>query len=342
LRNSISADKLRELESFLSRQAPNKPYSRDEDLSRRIGCVVKDGYMVYAWGDQAAKFNWYSAAKPVLTTLLFFGIQDGRIDSVDAPISPYIPGLRGKDRGITFRHLADMTSGYACTEAPGAAWSYNDYAIQLYCLAMEKALGRSIKDAAHHYLAPLKLEDGDIIGVNHRGRGVVTTARDLARVGWFWMNRGGWAGRRVLAQAYLDAYRRPDVPGKLPRSTSKQPDDYLEIGSYGGKHNQSGYGPGIYGFNWWFNAEMGTSGKLALSAGPRDMFMAMGFAGNYMVMLPGQGILVAARGSWDDIEPDNPAGSYNIAIRLLMEAIQPLADPSTQPKDGAATATSQP
>ena len=40
--------------------------------------------------------------------------------------------LREKDRSMTFRHLGAMTSGYARPEPPGAAWSYNDYAIQLY------------------------------------------------------------------------------------------------------------------------------------------------------------------------------------------------------------------
>ena len=37
-----------------------------------------------------------------------------------------------KDRAMTLRHLASMTSGYARPEEPGKAWAYNDYAIQLY------------------------------------------------------------------------------------------------------------------------------------------------------------------------------------------------------------------
>ena len=41
-------------------------------------------------------------------------------------------GAGEKDRSMTFRHLGAMTSGYARPEPPGAAWSYNDYAIQLY------------------------------------------------------------------------------------------------------------------------------------------------------------------------------------------------------------------
>ncbi len=41
-------------------------------------------------------------------------------------------GVEAQDRDMTFRHLTTMTSGYARPERPGEAWSYNDFAIQLY------------------------------------------------------------------------------------------------------------------------------------------------------------------------------------------------------------------
>lgn len=314
--------KLRQIEALLSQQVSGKAYSRDEDLSRRIGCVIRDGYMVYVWGDQTAKFNWYSSFKPVIATLVFFGIQDGKIASVDQPVADFIPGLQGKDRGITFRHLADMTSGYALQEGPGQAWGYNDTAIMLYCLSVQKALGMGTRDAVNHYLGFLGFEDGDAVGERHKGNAIVTTARDFARIGWLWLNKGRWDGRQVLNQAYFDAYCRPDVPADLPRSVTKEPADYLGIGSVGGGCNQGTKGPGMYGFNWWYNTEMGTSGKLALPDAPRDAFMAMGFACNYMVMLPTQRIVIAARGSWNDFEPDNRDGNYNTVVRLLVEAMQ--------------------
>ena len=96
------------------------------------GCIVKDGYVVKTWGSQDEKSDWYSSAKPVLSTLLMFAIQEGKVPSADARLADYGWELREKDRPMTFRHLGAMTSGYARPEAPGAAWSYNDYAIQLY------------------------------------------------------------------------------------------------------------------------------------------------------------------------------------------------------------------
>jgi CubicO group peptidase (beta-lactamase class C family) len=68
----------------------------------------------------------------VLSTLLLFAIAEGKVKSPDTPIRDFGWELKGKDEGITFRHLADMTSGFRRPEPPGAAYAYNDFAIQLY------------------------------------------------------------------------------------------------------------------------------------------------------------------------------------------------------------------
>ena len=51
---------------------------------------------------------------------------------------------------MTFRHLADMTSGYGRPERPGEAFAYNDYAIQLYQLTLfDRVFQRTPEKAAH-------------------------------------------------------------------------------------------------------------------------------------------------------------------------------------------------
>ena len=96
------------------------------------GCAVKDGYVVKTWGSQEQRSDWFSSAKPVLSTLLMFALQEGKIKSFDQPVADFGWELVPKDRTMTLRHLASMTSGYARPEEPGKAWAYNDYAIQLY------------------------------------------------------------------------------------------------------------------------------------------------------------------------------------------------------------------
>ena len=115
------------------------------------GCVVKDGYMVKAWGDQSQVADVLSSAKPVLSTLLFFAIEEGLVKSVDQPIAEFGWELKEKDRGITFRHLGAMNSGYARPESPGEAWAYNDYAIQLYQMTLfDKVFKEDAKRAAEN------------------------------------------------------------------------------------------------------------------------------------------------------------------------------------------------
>ncbi|MBU6402964.1 MAG: hypothetical protein KGS61_21800, partial [Verrucomicrobia bacterium] len=58
------------------------------------GCVVRHGYLGFSWGDQAKSSDVASAFKPVLTTLLFIAIQQGRIRSVDEPVARFEPRLR--------------------------------------------------------------------------------------------------------------------------------------------------------------------------------------------------------------------------------------------------------
>jgi hypothetical protein len=51
------------------------------------GCVIKNGYVVKAWGAQSQRGNWASSSKPVLSTLLFFAIAEGKLPGVDARIA---------------------------------------------------------------------------------------------------------------------------------------------------------------------------------------------------------------------------------------------------------------
>jgi len=308
------------LEAF-ARSLQQSSGRRGEKPDTIRGVVIKDGYLVYAWGKQDAGGGWFSASKPVLSTLLFFAIQQGKLKGVDDLVGDWRWALSAKDRTMTFRHLADMTSGYACDEAPGAAWAYNDFGIMLYALTLERVYGCSIKDAADAVFAPLQLEDGSLIGDHLRGRGVSTTARDFARVGWFWLNRGNWNGRQVLAREFFDKYCRPHVPPDLPVSPCQDTDDYLQIGSYGGTNNQHAYGPGLYGFNWWFNAISPRTHQLNWPDAPADTLAALGFGGNRMFIIPSRNLVIAAHGHWGPSEPGKRDGRINTSLSLLMEAL---------------------
>jgi VCBS repeat-containing protein len=292
-----------------------------------VGSVVKDGYMVYTWGDQTAKADWASAAKPLLHTLLFFAVQEDRIESLDQSIEDWVLAgtggtLRPEDEAVTFEQLMNMTSGYALIDAPGAAWAYNDVASNLKNRVIGAIFGEPLDGPLLARLAPLQLEDGTLL-TTRGGYGASTTTRDFARIGWFWMNHGNWRNQQVLSGTFFDDYMRTQVPGEMPRSAG--PDlDYLNVGSVGGGTDQSEYGPGLYGAAWWFNDTVGTTGLRAWSDAPLDMFQANGhWNREIMVMIPSLNLLVAARGAWGTFVPGDPTSAMNQRLRLLTSAVVP-------------------
>ncbi len=294
-----------------------------------VGCIVKDGFMVRTWGDQDSKGDWASAMKPVMSTMLMFAVKEGRLKNLDAEVRPYVQrslrkDLVSKDRSMTFRHLANMTSGYALPEKPGAAWAYNDYAINLYGKTLfDGVLGQTPNDAATAAgrLGTLQFEDGAIFG-SRGGYGLKTTCRDFARIGWFWLNRGNWNGQQLLPREYFDENLKPGVPANLPRTSGGQ-DDYLRVRFTGGGTDQTPYGPGIYGLNWWFNAKVGDSNQRTWPDAPPDTFQANGhWQREVMTVIPSLKLVVAARGNWGRFEAGRADSGSNQILKLLCDAVR--------------------
>ncbi len=300
--------------------------TRLDDLATMLGgrgCVIKDGYVVKTWGDQAQLGDWFSSAKPVLSTMLFFAVQEGLVTNVDQPIASLGWPLKEKDKSMTFRHLGAMTSGYARPEAPGTAWAYNDYAIQLYQKSLfDKVYQADPKQTCEqsNRLGALQFQDGlqfsDI-------RRISASVRDWARICWFWMNRGQWGDRQVLPKHYFDDYMKPQVATNIAFSADAPTDDYLKIGSYGGESfRKAKQGPGIYGFNWWFNGYGPKHLKsLTWPDAPADTVMSLGYQGNSSAIIPSLGmVIVCAGGKWDDLKPGKPESGINQALKLAAES----------------------
>ncbi|MSU49119.1 MAG: hypothetical protein EXS37_08560 [Opitutus sp.] len=297
------------------------------------GCIIKDGYLVKTWGEVATHKWWASASKPVLSTLLLSAVQEGKLAGVDAPVRSAGWELSAKDAAMTFRQLANMTSGYASAELPGAAWGYNDFAIQLYARSLEKIFGQPLAEAFGSRFSALQFEDGAFFG--HRNNlGVVASPRDFARLGWLWLNRGHWRDAEIVSEKLFDANIRPQVPAELPRAVTKgaKPDDYLGIGSYGGGTNQTPHGPGVYGFNFWLN-EPTPGGERVWPAAPADTYQANGLWNrDTLTIFPSLRMVVAVRAAQPGkFEPSRPESTYNLNLQLVVDAARPGATTSVFP-----------
>lgn len=283
------------------------------------GIVVRHGYSVYRWGqDVAVKVDWASAAKPVVSTLLLFALQEGRIDSVDDLIGAWGWPLKSKDRTMTFRHLSCMVSGYALPERPGEAWGYNDYAISLYKKTIfDRVFAQPANTVALDplRLGPLRFQDGDLFGPQRQGYGLLTSPRDFARIGVFWLNKGNWRGTQLLPSEYFDEYCTNQVSADLPR-TKGGLNDYLHVGTDGGTSNQASQAQGFYGFNWWFNTDGAT-----WPDAPPDTFQARGHANaETMVVMPSLGIVAAWYGR-QSLPGDPALQDANYYFSLLANSV---------------------
>ncbi|MEX2170753.1 MAG: serine hydrolase [Pirellulales bacterium] len=295
------------------------------------GCVVKNGYVVKAWGPQEEKGDWYSSAKPVLSTLLMFAVKEGKAKSFDQPLADFGWELSPKDRPMTLRHLANMTSGYARPEEPGQAWAYNDYAIQLYQKTLFDKVFQGEPETVFHdpqRFGVLELQDG--FSFRQKNRRMSASVRDFARIAWFWLNRGNWNGTQVLPRHYFDENMKPQVPKDLALSSDAKTNDYLQIGTYGGESNHfSKSGPGIYGFNWWFNdTGIHHPHTRTWPDAPDDTVMSLGHRGNCSVLIPSLNlVVVAAEADWGEFEPGQIDAQLNQGLKLIVEAGTPQEAP---------------
>jgi hypothetical protein len=194
-------------------------------------------------------------------------------------------------------------------------------------------------------LGALQFEDGSLFS-GRNGYGVTTSPRDFARIGWFWLNKGNWNGQQLLPQIYFEDYMKPGVPSNLPRTSGSPVDDYLGTGTEGGGANQTTYGPGIYGFNWWFNAQVPGKNALTWPDAPSDTFQANGhWSREIVTVIPSLNMVVAAYGNWGTFAPGDRNSMMNQNLKLLKDSV--ISSPSITPSStftptGSPTNTTSP
>jgi CubicO group peptidase (beta-lactamase class C family) len=143
--------------------------------------VVHDDRLVYErYFDGATRESLqtsFSAAKSFVSTLVGIALDEGLIESIEDPVTDYVPELAARDprfRQITLRHLLTMSSGIRYREGgfpslgddtytyygvdlrdlalnrtqidgtPGVAWQYNNYHPLLLGLVLERVTGTSV------------------------------------------------------------------------------------------------------------------------------------------------------------------------------------------------------
>jgi CubicO group peptidase (beta-lactamase class C family) len=198
----------------------------------------------------------FSMAKSFTSALIGCAIADGLIGSVDDKVTKYLYMKDPSWSQVSLRHLLDMTSGMdfdegyysPFTEAasfyygrnlrdqvmnlktkrpPGQQWEYVSGSTQLLGQILEKALkGETITAYLQRKIwTPLGMEFDAGWSIDDAKTGMEKTfccinarARDYAKFGRLYLNRGNWEGKQLIPEPWVTESTKPGTaPGCDPQ-----------------------------------------------------------------------------------------------------------------------------
>lgn len=236
----------------------------------RNGQVV---YERYAHGDSPDSLHTsFSVAKSFVSALVGIAIAEGHIASVDDPIRKYLPALTSPTfDGVTIKHVLTMSSGAKFDETytdpesdinrmgvmtqtmsyleyintlerahpPG---TYNHYAsinTQLLGILLVTVTGQSLTQYMQEKLwTPMGMEHNGLWMLDEQGYelamgGLAASARDYAKLGLLYLNKGELNGKQIVPAQWVKDSVTPDAPHLMP-------------GENAASSNPSGYS-----YQWW-------------------------------------------------------------------------------------------
>ncbi len=302
------------------------------------GCVVRHGYMIYTWGDPSKRADVASACKPWYTHFMLKAVESGLLAGPDVKVVDWEPCLNSinaslgfKDRNITFRHMVNQISCYGVTEAPGAAFDYNDYQTALlFDTLFLKVYGATYNNVDANVLHPLltdilQCEDNPTFlafGINGRPGRVGISVRDFARFGYLYLRRGNWKEKQILSPSNVKLATTNEVPNSIPRTArvaAQMCPGQRSIGGTKIPDDQADH-LGSYSYYWWTNGR-DQHGRRHWPDAPLDTYGAFGHANGKraVVVMPSLDIVV----SWNDTTLDQKSGNpQNEAFKRLMAAVR--------------------
>ena len=209
--------------------------------------IIKDDRLIYENyfnGYERDSINTsFSVAKSFVSALVGISIDEGLIDSVDDPITKYIPELQNKDSrysAITIKNLLSMASGLRYLEEetpfsddtktyydpnlraialsaviegePGERFHYNNYNYLLLGITLERATGMPVAKYMEEKLwKPLGMEapaswslDSETNGFEKMESGINARAIDFAKFGRLYLNNGSnWNGEQTISEKWV-------------------------------------------------------------------------------------------------------------------------------------------
>jgi CubicO group peptidase (beta-lactamase class C family) len=290
--------------------------------------VIKDGRIVlerYGLG-RSAEDRWtsFSVGKSVTATLVGAAIKDGHIRSLDAPVTDYLPGLRGSAYdGVTIRNLLTMTSGVKWNE------DYSDPESDVARFALG-APGPDGENPIVAYMAKLPREappgtkfvyktgESDLIGVLLSRATGKHLADYLSEKIWspFGMERDGiWmldrAGEELggcCISMTLRDYGRFALfvlNGGIAAGEPVLPPDFLAQATRAQVNSDwDDYG---YGFQWWIRSD--------------GAYQAVGIFGQSLYINPAERLIIVTNSAWPNADESGPYAIQDAYVNAVRQAL---------------------
>ncbi|MCI5082399.1 MAG: beta-lactamase family protein [Saprospiraceae bacterium] len=227
----------------------------DEETRTVSFVVVKNDSLLfekyYEGYDRDDIANIFSVSKSVTSLLVGIALDEGKLKSVDDPITDYIPELKEGHpyfQKLTLQHLLDMRSGIDYDESytnpfkhmaklyygkdqlgqivkmdfsyePGTVHEYQSVSTTLLGIAVEKATGMELGNYLETKVwKPMGMENRATWSVDDKRNRTTkaycclnTTAIDLAKIARLYLNKGMWNGQRIVSEAWIDASTTPKL-----------------------------------------------------------------------------------------------------------------------------------
>jgi len=190
--------------------------------------IVQHGRIVDSLGDISRRLELHSMRKSLLNALIGIAVAEGRI-RLDATlaslgIDDVPPSLSDSEKQATVRDLLQSRSGVyhialyetegerrlrpeRGSHAPGTFWYYNNWDFNVLGTIYERAVRKSIFQAFQEQIAqPLGTQDyrpadGRYVAgpeSSYPAYPFHMSARDMARFGLLYLQRGRWAERQIV------------------------------------------------------------------------------------------------------------------------------------------------
>ena len=280
-----------------------KTYAFEPGKNTQGVVVVRHGTIVAEWyapgADQDSWAASWSMSKSVASALVGIAIDEGKIPSLDVPMTTYYPDWAETGRGdITLRDVLEMSPGltweenyspssldtsdvinmvvresdqlaYAASRPaevpPGTAFVYSSGTSMLLSGVLQQATGMEARDYAQQKLWDRIGVDQVEMWTDAEGHTLTyccvdTTSRGFARFGQLFLDDGAWGSEQVVPESWVAA----SVAGSRAAPTT-------------------------YGLQWWLDDVSGV---------PADMFSAQGHDGQFIYVIPSLDLVVVRNGTY--------------------------------------------